>query len=271
MNKVLNKQFKKLYKKEQRIINKKENKLIKTTISPIKNQIQDKIKDKMPDKLRLTIENAFYKGFQLVFEKGESYIEKTYRRDRKILDHDLNNYAVDRDLRKKHIKKLDKKANQSKMVNSSLTVLEGGVLGFLGIGLPDIPLFIAVIMRTIYEVALSYGYDYKNNEEKSYILLLICGAMSSGERQKKYNREIDKLGSLIDEELETQIDLKAQLKETVEILADAMLVGKFVQGIPVVGAVGGVFNYNIIKKIGKYTSIKYKKRYLLKKARNRNL
>jgi len=47
------------------------------------------------------------------------------------------------------------------MVNTSITVLEGGGLGLLGIGLPDIPLFIAVIMRTIYEVALSYGYDYK--------------------------------------------------------------------------------------------------------------
>lgn len=261
MNRELNKQFKRLDKKEQRILNKKENKLIKSKVAPIKNQIQEKI----PDKLRITLENAFSKSFQLVFEKGEAYIEKTYRRDRKILEHDLNNYAVDKDLRKKHIKKLDKNANQSKMINTSFTILEGGVLGFLGIGLPDIPLFIAVIMRTIYEVALNYGYDYKSDEEKSYILLLICGALSHGEKQKVFNREIDNLGNQIDQQIKTEIDLEVQMKESAKVLADAMIVGKFVQGIPIVGAVGGIINYNIMKKIGKYAVIKYKKRYLFNK------
>lgn len=262
MNRELKKQFKRLDRKEQRILNKKGNKLIKSKVDPIKNQIQEKI----PHKLRLTLENAFSKGFQLVFEKGEVYIEKTYKRDRKILEHDLNNYAIDKDLRKKYIKKLDKKANHAKTVNTSFTILEGGVLGFLGIGLPDIPLFIAVIMRTIYEVALSYGYDYKSDEEKSYTLLLICGAMSQGEVQKRFNEELDNLGNRIDQQLETVINLKSQMTETAEVLVDAMLVGKFVQGIPIVGAIGGVFNYTIIKKVGRYASIKYKKRYLLKKS-----
>lgn len=267
MNRELNKQLKRLERKEERILNKKENKLFKSQVAPIKNQIQEKI----PDKLRLTLENAFYKGFQMVFEKGETYIEKTYKKDQRILEHDINNYAINRALRKKHIKKLDKRANQTKMVNTSFSVLEGGVLGFLGIGLPDIPLFIAVIMRTIYEVALSYGYDYKNDEEKLYILLLICGAMSQGERQKKFNEEINGLGDRIDQKMESEIDLKVQIKETAEVLADAMIVGKFVQGIPVVGAVGGVVNFNIINKIGRYTIIKYKKRYLFNKVRNRGL
>lgn len=266
MSRELKKQFKRLEKKEKRILNKKGNKLIQSKISPIKNQIQEKI----PDKLRLTLENAFNKGFQLVFEKGEVFIEKTYKKDQKMLEHDINNYAIDRDLRKKHIKKLDKKANQAKRVNTSFTVLEGGVLGFLGIGLPDIPFFIGVIMRTIYEVALSYGYDYKRDEEKRYILLLICGAMSQGERQKGFNEDIDNLGYLIDQQLEKEInlDLQGQMKETAEILVDAILVAKFVQGIPVVGAVGGVLNFNIINKISRYAIIKYKKRYLLKKARD---
>nr|WP_250637592.1 EcsC family protein [Clostridium formicaceticum] len=115
----------------------------------------------MPDKLKLTLENAFSKGFQLVFEKGEVYIEKTYKKDRIKLEYDLNNCAIDKDLSKKYIKRLDKQANYAKMLNTSFTVLEGGVLGFLGIGLPDIPLFIAVIMRTIYEVALSYSMIIK--------------------------------------------------------------------------------------------------------------
>ncbi|NLY46586.1 MAG: EcsC family protein, partial [Tissierella sp.] len=220
-----------------------------------------------PDKLRLTLETTFAKSFQLVFEKGEKYIEKTYKKDKKILEHDLINYAIDRDFSKKHIKKLDKQSNQSKRINKSVTLFEGGVLGFLGVGLPDIPVFIAMIMRTIYEVALSYGYDYNNDKERSYILLTICGAMSYGEKQKYYNEQIDHLGSLLDKDMEVKVDLKEQMEETSQILADSMLVGKFVQGIPVVGTIGGVINYTIINKIGKFASIKYKKRYLLGKER----
>lgn len=35
--------------------------------------------------------------------------------------------------------------------------VEGVGLGLLGIGLPDIPLFTAVILKSVYEIALSYG------------------------------------------------------------------------------------------------------------------
>lgn len=264
MNRELKKQIKRLDKKEQRIINKKENRFIKSKITPIKNQVEEKI----PDNLKSVLENAFLKGFQLVYEKGEVYIEKTYKRDRKILEHDINNNAIEKDLKRKHLKKLDKQANKGNISNTTFAVLEGGVLGLLGIGLPDIPFFIAVIMRTIYEINLSYGYDYKREEEKSYILLLICGAMSHGENRKKYNEELNNLGNRIDQHMVSEVDIESQMKETAQVLVDAMLVGKFVQGIPIVGAVGGVLNYNIIKKIGKYSSLKYKRRYLLKKARN---
>ena len=65
---------------------------MRSKVTPLRNKMDEKI----PDKLRLTLENAFAKGFQLVSEKGEAYIEKTYKRDKKILEHDL-------DLRKKHI------------------------------------------------------------------------------------------------------------------------------------------------------------------------
>ena len=44
-----------------------------------------------------------------------------------------------------------------------------------------------------------------------------------------------------------------------------MLTAKFIQGIPIVGAIGGVVNYSIIKRIGEYASLKYKKRYLNRK------
>lgn len=254
-------QFKRLNKKEERILNKKDNRFIKSKINPV----MDKVQDKIPEKLRATLETAFLKGFELVFEKGNIVIEKTYNKDRLMSDHVVNDYILEKKLNRRNMNTLDKYARNSNRFNTSLSLVEGSVLGFFGIGLPDIPLFIGVIMKTIYEIALNYGFDYKNDNEKAFILKIISAAMSEGEDKIRINDEISILGEAIDKNLEINIDLDSLIKETAKILSDALLVGKFIQGIPFVGIVGGTINYTIIKKIAKYGQIKYKKRYLAKK------
>lgn len=262
VDKELKKQLKRLDKKENKILAKINNKLFKLKIAPVINKIQDKI----PLKLKATLEAAFLKSFQLVFTRGTTYIEKTYNKDKIQLEYDLNDHAIDKKINRRHIKNLDKKSSRSKMINSSVAILEGGVLGVLGIGLPDIPLFISVIIKSIYEVALSYGYDYKNEEEKEYILLIICGAMTQGDRKKQFNKEIDRLGEQIDKRLKINTDLDHGMEVAAKVLSEAMLTAKFIQGVPIVGVIGGMVNYNILKKVGKYAGVKYKKRYLLRKA-----
>lgn len=254
-------QFKRLNKKEERILNKKDNRFIKSKINPV----MDKVQDKIPEKLRATLETAFLKGFELVFEKGNIVIEKTYNKDRLMSDHVVNDYILEKKLNRRNMNTLDKYARNSNRFNTSLSLVEGSVLGFFGIGLPDIPLFIGVIMKTINEIALNYGFDYKNDNEKAFILKIISAAMSEGEDKIRINDEISILGEAIDKNLEINIDLDSLIKETAKILSDALLVGKFIQGIPFVGIVGGTINYTIIKKIAKYGQVKYKKRYLAKK------
>jgi hypothetical protein len=261
MNPKLNQQLKQLEKQEQKILSHSNNSIMDSTLSPV----LDKIQDKIPDKLKSTLDKAFYKGFQLVFEKGSTYIEKTFNRDKIELEHDINNYALDKKFNGKYIKKLDKKSKQSKLLNSSFSVLEGGILGLLGIGLPDIPLFLSVIVKTIYEVALSYGYQYDTLGERTYLLLLICGAITKGEQQKEFDKELEMLGEKIDHDIVTDFSLEKQMKDTAHVLSDSLLTAKFVQGIPIIGVIGGAVNYNILSKIGKYAGIKYKKRYLQKK------
>ncbi|MBH1940964.1 EcsC family protein [Mobilitalea sibirica] len=256
---VLSKQLKQIEKKEQKILNKKENAFIKTKFNPVIDQIQDKI----PKKLQDTLEAAFYKGFQLVFEKGSVYIEKTYNKDKRLMEYEINNYAVDKFCNKRNFKRLDQQAKLSNTLNSSIAVLEGGILGALGIGLPDIPLFIAVIIRSINEIALSYGYQYHTDEEKVYMLHIISGAMKKEMNQKEYDCKIDELGKNIDCNIVTDVNLKDHMKEAADILSDALLTAKFIQGIPIVGVVGGIVNHTIIRKITSYARLKYKKRYLL--------
>jgi hypothetical protein len=269
---VLTKQLKEIERQEDKILYKKENTFMKDKIMkdsiisekliPIANKLQNKI----PAKLINTLDAAFYKGFCLVFEKGNGYIEKTYNKDKKQLEYDLNNYAIDKKLNKKHIKKLDKPSNYSNAINSSIAVLEGGVLGLLGIGIPDIPLLIAVIVRTVNEIALSYGFNYESEEEKTYLLSIICGAVTKGDVQREFDQRINSLGMAMDTNIEIKTQVQEEMKVTAGILSEALLTAKFIQGIPIVGIVGGVVNHNIISKIAKYAKLKYKKRYLLKKA-----
>ncbi|MBP1743738.1 MAG: hypothetical protein H6Q58_716 [Firmicutes bacterium] len=257
----LDKQLKRLEKKEFKILNKEENKLMKTKIAPAVEKIQEKI----PEKLNSALETAFFKGFKLVFEKGLAYIDKTYNKEKLKMEYAYNNSEVNRKMNWRRMRKLDKTSRHSQTVSSLISVVEGGVLGAFGIGLPDIPLFISVIIRNIYEIAYSYGYNPEKDEEREYILLLICGAITKGQRQKEFNEKIDLAGRRLDLNIQSEINLEDQMRETAKVLSESMLTAKFVQGIPVVGAVGGIVNYSIIKRIGEYSSLKYKKRYLNRK------
>jgi len=261
MRKELDKQLNRLARKEHKLLNKEESKLVKTRVAPVMEKIQEKI----PEKLNSALEAAFYQGFKLVFEKGHAAIEKTYNKDRLKLEYAYNNREFSRKMSGMQMRKLDKQSRKSRRVSSMISVIEGGVLGALGIGLPDIPLFIALIIRNINEIAYSYGYNPEKEEEKKYIMLLICGAVTKGERQMYFNEMIDLAGSSIDHGQGNSLSLEEQVKEAAGVLSDSMLTAKFIQGIPIVGAVGGIVNYSIIKRIGEFASLKYKKRYLNKK------
>lgn len=262
MKKILNKQLLKIEKKEQRILNKKPSKLVEEKITPFKNKIESKI----PDKVKDTMDIAFYKGFQLVFEKGTKYIEKTYNKEEINIEHDVNDYYIDRNTSKKSIKTMDKNQKKSRVFNKSIATLEGAGMGLLGMGLPDIPVLISIILKTIYEIALSYGFDYESDEEKIYILNIISAAVTKEEIQGTYNIKVDEIAYKIDSNNIINEDLDEEMKEASNNLFKGMVTSKFIQGIPIIGVVGCLTNYKVVNKIGKYSSLKYKKRYLNKKS-----
>jgi hypothetical protein len=256
MNSVLAKQMKQIELREEKFFAPKPDNFISVRINPV----VDKISEKIPEKVKTSLDGAFLKGFELIFEKGIGVIEKTYDKEKILFD-----YAVNKKLSSKYIKRIDRASLCSNALNSSISALEGGVLGLLGIGLIDIPLFLSVIMKAINEVSLSYGFDYSTEDEKSYILALITCALESPVNQPDLNKSLDSLGKNIDNQIVEIHDLKEEMKSASNVLSNALLTAKFIQGIPIVGIVGGVVNLNIMNKISQFAKIKYKKRYLLKK------
>ena len=60
-------------------------------------------------------------------------------------------------------------------------------------------------------------------------------------------------------------ELKRQIEKTANAFATEMLVTKFIQGLPVVGMLGGAANPVYYQKIMRYIQLKYRKRYLIGK------
>ena len=141
----------------------------------------------VPDKLSGTLNAAFLKAFEIIFEKGTGVIEKTYNKGKRETDFKVNTYAAQVREDRKTVRNFTKQAKSAKSLNLAIASIEGIGLGFVGAGIPDIPLFIAMVLKSVYEIALSYGYSYDTDEEKIFILKVIEAAMCDEEafREKK--------------------------------------------------------------------------------------
>lgn len=259
-NNLIEKQLKQLNKKEEKLILEKEPSIIKTKLDPLKTKVEEKI----PEKLQSTLNIAFEKGFKTVFDKGLGIIEKTYNKEDINMEFDINSYAINKYPTKRNLKKIDKSANKKTFINKSVTAIEGGALGLLGIGIPDIPIYIGVILKSIYEISLSYGFDYNFPEERIYILNIICASVTSGTERKMYFNKLDTIANEIDNGKYHNYNIDETLKETSNKISTYMLTSKFIQGLPIVGVVGGVTNFKTLHDISTIAKLKYKQRYLNK-------
>lgn len=262
-----------LYKELQKI-NKQEEKWL--SAKERNNVVKDKIYEKVPDGLSHTLELAFEKAFSLVFLKGRKILEKTFDKEALQMEFTVGDQLVEQKQTKKSVKLLGKKQERDNLINHASTTATGFGLGLLGMGLPDIPLLVSTILKGLYEVALSYGFSYESKEEQIYMLRLIRTALATGEdRRKVFSECFSPAGSAILSSTDSgsalpaiyEVDLSEEIKRTAKALSDALLVEKFVQGIPIVGVVGGFVNHTVYKKILFLGKLEYKKRYLLSKGK----
>lgn len=255
----IQKQIKKNQKEENRILYAKAG-IVRRNIEPT----LDILKKKIPKSLEMKISLLFEKAFYTVFEKGTSIIEKTYRKNQITVEQIVNEFMVTEYPSRRNVNKMNKTARKSRKWGKRIAFFEGLGLGVLGIGLPDIPLFTAVLLKGIYEVALSYGVDYRRYEEKIYILKLIQAALAQGKEKLVLSHQLDDMGTKIDLKVWNG-SLETEIKLAAKSLSDELLLAKFIQGLPVVGVAGAAFNYSTYKKISDYAIVKYKKRFYQRK------
>lgn len=221
--------------------------------------LQEKAGRFVPDKLQETLDKAFLKAFALIFEKGTGVIEKTYNREKKEQDFKIRAYSAEVRRNRKALRAFGKEAAVGKNLNMAVSAVEGVGMGLLGLGIPDIPLFLGVLLKSIYEIALSYGFSYDSEEEHIFILKLMETALSHEDSLLQGNLE---LNQWIGRETAFGTDVGEQMQRTAHALSMELLCLKFVQGLPVVGVIGGISDMVYQKKISDYAALKYQRRFL---------
>ncbi len=224
------------------------------------SKLNQLLASKVPPTLQGTLDKAFSKAFHTVFEKGTGVIEKTYKKDEIRKQYQINDYVAELSDTRKSLKAFSKKASGSGTVNLAISGVSGVGLGVLGIGIPDIVLFTGLVLKSVYEIALNYGYNYESEDERRFILLLIQGALTHGDEMRSINSRVDAY-------IENDRHVAAEsLEECINAAAGCMskelLYMKFLQGIPIVGAVGGAYDAIYMKQIVKYAELKYRRRFL---------
>lgn len=224
---------------------------------------------RVPPGLKDTLERAFCAAFRLVFQKGAGVIEKTYSKEELRAGAARLEQAVEARPSAVNLRRMEKGAAKGGAAASIGTVAEGGVLGLLGIGLPDIPLFTAVLLRGVYQTALGYGFGYETNEERAYLLSVLCCALAEGEAAPRWAAEADRLARRMDGPGRLVIKppaLESYIAAAGGALAGAMLTAKFVQGLPIVGVAGGAANLAVYRQVLERARLKYQLRWLEKRA-----
>ena len=218
--------------KELLAVEKQEKKMEQAALKAKPATWKKELESRIPEKVYAGLESAFCKGFSVVFDQGRAIIEKGYNKEDIQADHAIRDFAVQLKGSRKELKQMHKSAKQSDLKNLAVTTVEGVGLGALGVGMPDVVLFLGTLLKGVYETALNYGFDYESRQEKLFILKMMQTALSIGESWAQRNAEVEEMLEM--ETIDITDDVfKQQVKDTASAFAMDMLLLKFIQGLPV--------------------------------------
>ncbi|QQK77314.1 EcsC family protein [Salicibibacter cibarius] len=153
---------------------------------------------------------------------------------------------------------------------------QGGITGFGGPFLlaADLPLLMAINLRTVQLSALSFGYDMRHPAEMMIALKVFEVGTSPSSTQFQGWKELEAEEENIvgafpgfyngNEQIINEEWLHQPLRQIGKLAMIFMLRKKLIQGVPLVGiAYGAYSNYRLAKQVSDISGVYYEKRYLL--------
>lgn len=255
---ALEKEIARLRRAETRFLRRQQNK------EPSK--LDKLLEDKIPEKLESTLDAAFSKAFHLIFSKGSSIISRTFSEDRLINEFKIDSFLLEETGSGREMRKFRKRAAATGTTHTMLSTVTGMALGAFGAWVPDIVVFISVLLRNMYQISMRYGYAYDTDEERKFMLRVIATAVKEGDELIMADKELNQLirkGLFTDD---STVD--DRINEAAFSLGRALLIMKFLQNIPVVGIVGGASDFVYMERISDYAVLKYQRRFLMDQIRS---
>ena len=265
------------WENEWRLLNLKEESFLVRHVMDKTPKWVSLVEKRVPETLQNTLETAFNKAFVTVFENGVGIIEKTYRKDKQVDVFNANKENIEEQgFSGKAVRKFERQAKRTTAKNLVISSVEGIGFGLAGLGIPDIPIFVSVLLKSIYEIAISYGFSYTEDKEKLFILNIIDASLKSGDVLRNKDEKINKLieryykeetmpeTAGTTDEFVTELQIVRQIDHSAQALSHELLYGKFVQGATFIGVIGGTADITCLKKITDYAALKYKRRFLLR-------
>lgn len=255
-----------IVRKRLKKIEKRERKWVERALKREREPWYDKLTKRIPKTVESKLQLAFSKGFELLFFKGSKLLAKTYPKENIHKEYKIANYAFEIKGTKRSFKRILNRACRAQISNTLLLAFEGLGMGVAGMGIPDIPIFLALLLKGIYEIASCFGFDFESRNESYFVLILMEIAVLNGKEKITANQMADEYINRIARGEMKAYDFNEQLKRTADAYATNTLFLKFLQGAPVIGIVGGLYNPVFYRRIARYARIKYEKRYLLQKT-----
>lgn len=252
--------------KELDALRRNENSFIKKRLERKERSLENLLSDKMPAKLEASLDSAFTKAFHVIFSKGTGLIEKTWHRRKSAEHYEKDRAMLDEKGRRRDIRRFRNRALGTGTFHTLASAAAGTFMGLIGVGIPDVAVFTVLMLRNIYKIASGYGYGYTDDDEKKFILRIIAASLKYGEDLKAADRKINVLaehGIRLDDST-----LEERIEEAALSLSRDLVYMKFVQGIPVVGVIGGASDFIYMEKISDYAELKYRRRFLYDRKNN---
>ena len=251
------------WEQEFRAVWRREARFLRQYECPPKSPLDQKVAELAPEKLIETLRAAFEKAVAVVFDKGSGVVIRENRRAEQQRTYQINAYAAHLQETRRSLRAFSKAADRAGRGSVLLGGAAGIGMGLLGMTLPDVPLVTVLLLKCVYETAESFGFSCKEETERIYALRLIETALSEGAVLRENNQVLEHFAQTGIWHDPITVDL--QIKATARRLAESMLYGKALQNIPLAGAVGGAGDFLCLRRVRRYASIKYQKRFLLRR------
>ncbi|OLO40248.1 ABC transporter substrate-binding protein [Alkalihalophilus pseudofirmus] len=182
------------------------------------------------------------------------------------------------DIRTLSIEKLNFMAKQQMAKQRLMSMGQGGVSGMGGILLLgiDLPAMIAINMRAIQLIGLSYGYDVKRPAEMMVAIKIFHVASLPKNLQagawdalweEVQSEDYDEWFYTGNEEVADISWIQQPLRQLIKVMMIMLLRKKLIQGVPLIGMVfGATMNYQFSRQVTEVAQRFYQKRLLIEKG-----